>query len=195
MGATAGGAARALVDDAEDVCRLCYKAGIPITQDGQYPDEIDLDTQMIRVGQISKQDLTKRGFSLHRVSLYSRQRALAEPARKERARQDLGKSHAGFVLKGVLLAQVGRIHGIGHDQGVRVFNVYESPTDESRAHAEVLFDKTVPGSQYLKWRIELRDVLGTLQPVTALPAESSKLRRWLVEISHTITTLFRPRIR
>lgn len=194
MGATAGGAARALVDDAEDVCRLCYKAGIPITQDGQYPDEIDPDNQMIRVGQISKQDLTKRGFSLQRVSLYSRQRALAEPARRERARQDRGKNHAGFVLKGVLLAHVGRIHRIGHNQGVRVFNVYESPSDESQAHAEILFEKTVPGSQYLKWRVELRDVLGRLQPVTALPSEPHSLRQRLGELCQAIITLLRPRV-
>lgn len=193
MGATAGGAVRALVDDAESVCRLCYKAGIPITQDQQYPDEIGPEDQMIRIGQISKQDLTKRGFSVQRVSLYSRQQALAEPARRERSRQDKGKGRAGFVLQGVLLAQVSRIHSIGNDEGVRVFNVYQSPNDGGQAHAEIFFNKTMQSSQYLKWRIELRNVLGKLQPLAVLPSGPRSLWQRLIELCQVLTTLLRSR--
>lgn len=179
MGAIPGGAARARVDDAEDICRLCYAAGIPITVDGKYPDEIEPDTQMIRVSQITRKDLTKTGFSLQRTSLYSRQRARTEPARRERARQAKGKKPAGFVLKGVLLARVGRIHNILDGKGARVFSVYASPNNQSDAHAEILFDNHVSNSEYLKWRLELREVLGTLQPLTVLPSVPLSLgQRW-----------------
>jgi hypothetical protein len=189
MGAIPRGAARALVDDAEDVCRLCYKAGVPITIDKKYPDEIDPETNMIRVGQISKQDLTQRGFSLQRTSLYSRRRALAEPARRERLRSERGKVPAGFVLKGVLLTRVARIHNIVDGTGAKVFSVYATPNDESEAHAEILFDTKVPNSEFLKWRLELRDALGILQPVTVLPSKPRSLRQRLGDLCQVISAL------
>jgi len=171
MGAIPGGAARTLVDDAEDVCRLCFKAGIPITVDKAYPDEIEPDTQMIRAVQISKQDLLQRGFSLQRKGLYSQQLARAEPSRRERARRKEGKPRAGFKLHGLLSAPVGQIHQIVDSEGVRVFNVYATPNRMSVAHAEILMDPVrFKGSAYLKWRLELREALGTIQPVTVLPS-------------------------
>ncbi|HXE09632.1 MAG TPA: hypothetical protein VN612_17140 [Acidobacteriaceae bacterium] len=177
------------MDDAEDVCRLCYKAGVPITIDGKYPDEIDPETNMIRVGQISKQDLTRRGFSLQRTSLYSRRKALAEPARREQLRSEKGKGPAGFVLKGVLLTRVGRVHNIVDGTGAKVFSVYATPNDESEAHAEILFDITVPNSEFLKWRLELRDALGILRPATVLPSEPRSLKQRLGDLCELIGAL------
>ncbi|WP_155413169.1 hypothetical protein [Xanthomonas arboricola] len=177
MGENAVGAAAAvpLVPDHEIVCRLCFKAGIPITVDKKYPDEIDPSSGKIRATQISQQDLTKRGFSLQRVSLYSRQLAAAQPVRKELARKERGLEPAGFVLQGVVSGRVKEIHAVRDGGGRTIFCVYATPNDDSDAHAEVKFAPGVKGSEYIKWRVVLVDLLGTLQPVESLPSVSSSL--------------------
>lgn len=172
-----GGASLALVDDAESICRLSFKAGIPIVVDGQHPDDVDPKDQMIRVEAISKQDLTKRGFSLQRVSFYSREMALAQPEARELKRVADGKPKAGYVLQGAFLARVSKIHGIVSNGGAQVFTVYESPTAQNPAHAEIRIDPGAKGSDFLKWRLELRRALGKLQPVTALPSHSEGILR------------------
>lgn len=169
MGAVAGGAERVLVDDGEEVCRLCFKAGVPITVDGRHPDDIDPATGMLRIEQLSQQDLTKRGFSVQVLSRYSRQQALAEPHRRESLRKQKGKSVAGFKLAGVLLASVGAIHSLRDEHGRRAFNVLEEPTEDSDAHATVLLDAALKGGPYLKWRRELVAAFGTIQDVEVLP--------------------------
>lgn len=177
MGESAAGAAAVvpLVPDHEVVCRLCFKAGIPITIDQKYPDEIDPSSGKIRATQISQQDLTKRGFSLQRVALYSRQLAAAQPARKELARKARNLEPAGFVLQGVVSGRVEDIHAVRDDGGQVIFRVYATPNDDSDAHAEVKFAPGVKGSEYIKWRVVLADILGTLQPVESLPPDSSSL--------------------
>lgn len=176
MGAVAGGSGDALVDDAEDVCRLCFKAGVPITVDGEHPDDVDPLTGMIRLSQVSQQDLTKRGFSVQIVSRYSRQQALAEPARREAARKAKGKDPAGFKLAGVLLARVGTIHSFRDEKGVQAFRVIPDPTNDSDAHAKVLLSPEMKGAPYLKWRRELVNTLGPMRPVKVLPSHPAAAR-------------------
>lgn len=172
MGAMAG-AGGPLVDDAEDICRLCFKAGVPITVDGQYPDDIDPKTKRLRVTQLSQQDLVRRGFSVQVVSRYSLQQALAEPNRKERQRRRLGKPFAGFRLAGVLKANVGAIHRLSDDSGTQAFYVLQDPTPESDAHAKILLSPELKGGPYLKWRKELVTALGAVQPYSILDSRSN----------------------
>lgn len=190
MGAVAGGGGSALVDDAEDVCRLCFKAGVPITVDGAHPDDVDPSNGMIRLSQVSQQDLTKRGFSVQIVSRYSRQQALAEPARKEAARKDKGRDPAGFKLAGVLLAKVGAIHSFRDEKGIQAFRVIPDPTDDSDAHAKVLLSPEMKGAPYLKWRRELVNALGPMRPVTVLPSRPAGPRSRLFLASHRLLEKF-----
>lgn len=184
MGEIAGGSAVVvpLVSEEEMVCRLCYKAGIPITVDGKYPDDIDPTTLTLRESQISQQDLTKRGFSVQRLSLYSRQLAMDEPERRERDRKQRGKPRAGFALQGVLLGHVAEIHAVRGAAGEQVFRVYETPNSDSVAHAEIKLAPGVSGSQYLKWRKLLSDRLGTRQPISVLPSVPRNLRERIVHL-------------
>lgn len=183
----AGGVAESmpLVADDETVCRLCYKAGVPITVDQQF-DDVDPASGRLRAVQISKQDLTIRGFSLQRVAMYSRQIASDEPARRERDRKEKGKERAGFVLQGVLLGNVEQIHAVRGEGGEPIFRVYATPNDASAAHAEVKLAPGVKGSQYIKWRVVLADILGTLQPVHSLPSVPRSLPERVAHIFREI---------
>lgn len=164
--AVGAGEAAALVDDEEDVCRLCFAAQVPISRDNQHPNQID-DEGFIRLEEIGWDDLASRGFSLVRRHLYSVSRGEAEAARRDEKRRAKGQE-ARYQLAGALIVRAANIKAIADDNGAQVFNVFATPTAEEEAHAEIKFAQVIPRNQFLRFRQALRVELGTLQEKTAL---------------------------
>jgi hypothetical protein len=158
--------ALAFVDDAEEVCRLCFAAAIPITRDDKHPNHIDSD-DMIRLEELGWQDFSGRGFSLARRKKYSLAEGEAEATRRDQKRASKGQE-ARYILAGVLIARADAIHAISDDAGSQVFHVLETPTEAMPAHAEIRISHQFKKVDFLRFRQELRVVLGRLRPKSML---------------------------
>lgn len=161
--------AAVVVDDEEDVCRLCFAAAIPISRDNQHPNQTDEDGY-IRLEEIAWNDLSKKGFSLVRRHLYSVAKGEAEAQRRDAKRREKGQD-ARYQLAGTLIARAGGIAAITNDQGHQVFRVLATPTEQEEAHAEVRFVQDIARHEWLRFRQDLRLVLGTVRDKSDLDSE------------------------
>lgn len=155
-------AAFAFVDDTEDVCRLCFAATIPISRDNKHPNQIDSE-DMIRLEELGWHDFSSRGFSLARRKMYSLVEGEEEAARRDQVRRSKGLD-ARFRLAGVLIARADAIHAIADDSGSQVFHVLETPTTAMQAHAEIRISDQFKKVDFLRFRQQLRVVLGRVRP-------------------------------
>lgn len=160
MGGNADGAADVAVDDAEEVCRLCFSADVPIVED-KYPNQVDPVTGFIRLEEISHRQV-KRGFSVQRMCLFSRAEAEAVAAIREERKRAKGIV-ANYLLAGVLVARVEMIHQIGGQACARPFNVLKAPVEGEPGHAEIRFNGDVSKEVFLEFRLELQRALGQLR--------------------------------
>ena len=156
----------ALVDEDEDVCRLCFSAAIPISRDQQHPNQID-DENMIRLEELGWEDFSSRGFSLVRRSLYSVVKGEAESQRRNKARAEKGQD-ARYQLAGTLVAKTQSINAIADEGGAQVFRVLQTPLPHEDAHAEIRIAEQFRKPDFLKFRKQLRLVLGTLRDKSIL---------------------------
>lgn len=154
-----------LVDDKEEICRLCFSAQIPIVDD-VYPNQIDPVSGQIRLEEISLRKV-RRGFSVQRRHMYSMAEALAI-ARAADARWKTKGKEADYQLAGFLLASVAAVHSISED-GSRVFAVYSKPEPGEPGHAEIhIAVEGMAKDKFIKYRTELQLALGQIQPPEAL---------------------------
>lgn len=167
MGDAAESRAIALADPQEDVCRLCFSASIPISRDQKHPNQVDADTGWIRLEEIGWDDMKSRGFSLQRRRLYSLAEGMAEAARREAAKSAKG-DEVTYRLAGVLIARVEGINAIADSDGHQVFRVLETPTEAQPGHSEIRIADHLTKKDLLKYRVELRSVLGTMQDPSEL---------------------------
>lgn len=169
-GAAAGNTAEVLVDVEEDVCRLCFSADIPVFRGSLHPNQVDPETGLFRLEEISWKDLAENGFSLQRKKLYSLNDGLAEAKRRDDERAAKGKQ-AAYKLAGVLIAKVAGIHAISDDDGRRTFRVLQTPTEKQPAHAEIRIADHCKKQDLLKYRQALQTALGRMEPAEALDAD------------------------
>jgi len=166
----AEGTAEILVDDQETVCRVSFVADHPISRDGVYSEMYDPETRLIRLEEISLDDLNKSGFSLQRVMLYTQADAHKHAERSNVSKSEKFGRNVNFRVAGGHFFNVSSVHAIENADGKRIFKVLESPMDGQPAHAEILAVEKVTNSQKLKYRKLLRDVLGPLKDVALLDA-------------------------
>ncbi|MES2671785.1 MAG: hypothetical protein V4673_15375 [Pseudomonadota bacterium] len=168
MGEATGSGTQDLVDPEEDICRLCFSAKIPISYDSKHPNQIDSDTGLIRLEELSWADFRKRGFSIQRRILYSLREALEMAARRDAAKTAKGLD-AAYTLAGVLIAKVERINTISDAEGKQVFRVIPTPGQETDlAHAEIRIADHLTKDDLLKFRVDLQAVLGKMQEANLL---------------------------
>lgn len=161
MGSGAQGAVT-LVNPDEELCRLCFSAAIPISRDRLHPNQIDPETLLIRLEELGWEDFGKRGFSVMERSKYSLQRAEAVAQDRDAARKAKGQD-ARYQLVGALITNAAAINAITNDAGVQVFKVLSTSTAQEPAHAEIRVDSQFNQSQFMKFRMVLRDTLGKLR--------------------------------
>lgn len=156
-----------LIEPHEDVCRLCFAAEIPVFRNSGQPNQVDPETGLMYIQEISWEDLSQNGFSLQRRLLYSLAQALAEADRRDAAKSQQ-KGHAvGYRLAGTLVARVEAINQIA-DNGQQVFEVLATPLPDQPAHAEIRIAQGLGKDVFLKFRISLRNALGTMQDARVL---------------------------
>jgi len=151
-----------LVDEREDVCRLCFSADVPISRHDNHPNQIDPLTGRIRLEEISWEDLSSKGFSLQRRHLYSLEKAIREAERRDNAKSEKLSVNAGYKLAGVLIVRVARINEILHE-GVKAFSVYATPQPGDPGHAEIRVGAHCRKHDLLKFRIALQTALGSMR--------------------------------
>lgn len=164
----AEGAAELLVAADEIVCRLGSSANQNIARGG-YPEKHDPESGLIRLEEITLEDLSSNGFSLQRFNLYTQAAAHAEAARRNEQRFAKTGKDIGYRVAGVHLVAVNDVNGIRTDRGDSVFKVLQTPTEADPAHAEIRSALAVfKRSDLLKYRPLLRNVLGPLQSAEKL---------------------------
>jgi len=164
MGDIAQGVAQAFVADDETVCRLAFSADHPISRGTGYPQKHDPETGLIRMEEITWDDLKKNGFSVQICSLYSFAEATDEAARRNAERSAKAGFEVNYRLAGCHFAIVRSINEIVDEAGQSMFYVLDSRTPEAPAHAEIrATDHLVDKSILLKYRESLRDVLGRIR--------------------------------
>lgn len=165
MGTMADGAA-ILVDAEETICRVGFVADLGISR-GKYPQMHDPETGLIRLEELSWEDLKIRGFSVQIRSLYSFKAAQEEAERRdERWTEKIGRA-ANYVLAGVHLAKVAAINSI-EDKGGSAFRVLDTRTTEAPAHAEIRISDHLAKSDLLKYRGLLQKALGEIRDATEI---------------------------
>lgn len=157
-----------LVEPHEDVCRLCFAADLPVFRNVGQPNQVDPETGLIHIQEISWQDLSEKGFSLQRRALYSLAEALAEADRRDAAKSLAKGQPVGYRLAGALIARVNAINGIADDNGQQIFQVHATPLELQPGHAEIKITEGLGKDVFLKFRIKLRDVLGVMQEAELL---------------------------
>jgi hypothetical protein len=165
----ADAAAVALVDPAEDVCRLCFSAEIPISRDRKHPNQVDPEDGYIRLEEIGWEDLKVRGFSVQRKALYSLAKALALAEARDAIRTAKGLD-ARYKFAGTLIARVQAVIDIVDGGGSSVFFVREMPLEDDPGHAEIRIAAHMTRQDFLKYRPALRLVLGRLHEPAVLDA-------------------------
>lgn len=153
----------------EDVCRLCFAASINISIDRKHPNQVDPDSGLIRLEELTWQDFNERGFSVQVLRLYSAEKGRAEAMRRLEAKREKGVER--YELAGALIANVGRIHQIRDPGGASVFRVLDTSTAEHPAHAELRISPGFQKKDLLKYRQELQGVLGKIRPPEDLDRE------------------------
>lgn len=176
MGDVVGGAANiTLVEDDEEVARLCFKSDWPVTHDGKYPSEIDPVTRLYRLEEFQWKDFSKQarsGFSVQRTSLFSQTDAKRVLEERIARKQEREKPLDGYDLEGVVIARVSAIHGIKDADGQSTFLVSPESTPDSPAHSAIRTSETCNSGEFLKYRKELQTAFGQLQSVEILPEEN-----------------------
>ena len=170
MGGSAEGPAEVLVEPGEDVCRLCFSADIPISRDSKHPNQIDSETGLLRLEEISWQDVKHDGFSLQRKKLYSHAEAVKEAEKRDRKKSQKKGADVHYRLAGALIARVENINAIADDEGRPVFCVLATPIKEQPGHVEAqpghaeirVLSHIEQKHQFLKFRQRLRDALGRM---------------------------------
>lgn len=152
-----------LVSDDEVVCRVGFSADFPISRDKNYPEQHDPNTGLLRLEEISIDDLNDRGFSIQRINIYNRSIADAHAAdRAAKASAKLGRA-VTYTVAGGHLAQVAAIHGIRGEAENQIFEVWPTPEDGQPAHAEIRAKERMTKSMLLKWRPRLQGALGPIR--------------------------------
>jgi hypothetical protein len=160
MGGAAEGAAKVLVEPGEEICRLCFSADVPIC-DNQYPNQIDPETGLIRLEELSWTELRKRGFSVQERRKYSYAEAVDMAARREAGKLAKG-INSNYKLAGVLISRVAEITGITDERASQVFRVIATPTVDQPGHAEIRLGESFTRDDLLKFRVNLQAALGKL---------------------------------
>lgn len=168
--ANAGGAAPALVNDEERVARLCYRAEYPITRRNEHLSDLNPDTDSYRLEEFTWDDFTKNGFSVQRISLFSRgaaNAALQERIAKKKAKADPAADTLELV--GAVLASVAEVHAIRTLNGNRAFVVCEEPIEGNPAHACIRSEGSYPKGEFLKYRVSLQAAFGQARSLEVFP--------------------------
>lgn len=163
-----GAAAAVLVADDEQVCRLGFNADYPVFRENGVTRQYDPETGLLLLSEIALKDLTESGFSLQRHSLYTLEDGLEEAARRDEKKSKQRGMPVNYRLEGVHTADVGAIHGIKQVDGTGVFDVLATPRHPDDAHAEVRGKTGVSKAVLLKFRSELRNVLGPIRAIDSL---------------------------
>lgn len=170
MGDVAEGAAETLVDPGEEICRLCFSALIPVFRSEGYPNQIDPDTGLLRLEELAWVDVKTRGFSVQRRQLYSHAEAVAEAQSRDSKKSQQKGCDVRYQLSGVLIALVENISAIVADDGEPVFRVLATPLKDLPGHAEIRVLGHITTKQFLKYRPNLRDALGSMRVPEAIDA-------------------------
>jgi hypothetical protein len=155
----AGGAEDVLVDDAEDVARLCLNERT----------DIDPETRLLKVSTLMWEDFLHRGLSVQRVNFFTRGDAQAALDARIAAREGAGKSVTGYALAGVAIARVEKIRRIEKEGGSPAFVVVEKPDAASAGHAEIFATEDYGHGKFLGFRTKLILAFGPVQSVEMLP--------------------------
>jgi hypothetical protein len=166
MGTMAEGAA-VLVDAEETICRVGFVADVGISRGLKYPQMHDPETGLIRLEEISWDDLKNNGFSVQIKSLYSSNAAQAEAARRDERWTEKLKKPAKYAVAGVHLAKVAAINAI-EDKGGSAFRVLDTRTADAPAHAEIRISDHLDKSGLLKYRTWLQKALGAIRDATEI---------------------------
>lgn len=168
MGDIVAVAAGEPLDGGERVARLCFAANIAFGSGATtYPDQIDPESGLIRIEEISFSEITK-GFSVQRIRLYARQEAEAMASERQERWRQKGYVDAEFRLEGVLVANVTDIHGISCPNAGQIFEVLAKPNNGDPGHAEVHFKAKLKKDEFLEHRLALQKVLGRLVDAAVL---------------------------
>lgn len=155
----------------EDVCRLCFAASSNISIDQKFPNQVDPDTGLIRLEELTWQDFKTRGFSVQVLRLYSAAMGIAEAKRRLEAKREKGVER--YELAGALIARVEKIQQIKDPGGSSVFCVLDTRSAEHPAHAELRIRSGFQKKDLLKYREALQAVLGKIRPVSDLDRETA----------------------
>ncbi|WP_157499838.1 hypothetical protein [Lysobacter sp. Root983] len=139
-------------------------------------NQIDPETGLILLEEISWQDLTERGFSVQRKTLYSEAEAIQFAEERKEFRAQKGKV-SEYILTGALIACVRAVHEIKADEdGSQTFRVLQTPREGQPGHAEIriadhIAQVRVSKDRMLKYRLELCNALGPLRPSSDIDSE------------------------
>lgn len=161
--ANAGGAAPVLVDEEEDVARLCYRAGFPITRRNDHHCEVDPDSGLYRLEEFTWEDFTQKGFSVQRRALFTREAAITAFQAKMEKRRVKGDPADTLELLGAVVAPVAQIHAIRTMRDGRAFAVWEEPIEGNAAHACIRSDEKYPRSEFMKYRALLQEIFAQVR--------------------------------
>jgi len=153
------------VDPEESICRVGYEADVAIFIERQFPQTHDPVTGLLRLEEISWQDLKKRGFSVQMKSLYSRASAEESADFKNKNWSEKLGVTANCRVAGVHIAGVKAVNDIVKADGKSAFRVLNTRTDDFPSHAEIRLVDGLDKSYFLQFRQELRDTLGPLRDV------------------------------
>lgn len=165
------------LDNSEVVARLCFQsdAGQDVFGHGK-PSDINPETRQLRYEAIKMKDLRSRGFSVQRVSMFSRSDALRHRNR-QRARKPLAK----VQLAGVVVVSAGAVRSLTDSCGDRLLEICPKPDSVDRGHSEILIVGELKRSEELKCRIKLAELFGEAIPYRQALKRGSLLN-WLLNM-------------
>ena len=171
--ANAGGAAPALVSDEEDVARLCFRAGFPITRRNSHHSDVDPESGFYRLEEFTWDDFTNRGFSVQRLALFSRDAANAAYQAKVEKRRAKGDPVDTLEFLGAVVASVAQIHAIRTAKGGRAFAVCQEPIEGNPAHACIRSDEQYSKPEFMKYRLLLQAIFAQVRGSEVFPESST----------------------
>lgn len=167
--ANAGGAAPVFVSDEEDVARLCFRAGFPITRRNSHHCDVDPESGLFRLEGFTWDDFTNRGFSVQRLALFSREAANGALQARVEKRRERGDPVDTLELLGAVVASVARIHSIRTAKGGRAFAVCQDPIEGNPAHAFIRSDEQYSKPEFMKYRVLLQAIFAEVKSPDVFP--------------------------